>query len=283
MSRAGLGLSLHDVVYGSDFRTAFDTWWDYAKRNYLSIRDGEVAGPVTMYYDPLLPHHHPGDRVANMKFGPAHGVLPLYPDDARALFEAGIGQLNWRGAAPIGSGEMRFNVAEVLLAMFLAREFADDALYAKLKAYSEANDGPSWDTETGEFTWRFGLDDVHPRGQLNATAAMVEAAGPGAWSDLISRPNLRKFVEPTVHGVDFPTVCLSQAIYDVERRILVVATDAGVPGAAGEPTTFRVSNVVPDACVVEADGVRSNDWRAVGDELEISTTVGKHAFVIRCG
>ena len=281
MSRAGLGLSLHDVVYGSDFRTAFDTWWDYAKRNYLSIQDNKVAGPVTMYYDPLLPHHHPGDRVAMMKFGPAHGMLPLYPDDARALFEAGVDQLNWRGAAPIGSGEMRFNVPEVLLGMFLAREFADDALYAKLKVYSEDNNEPSWDTETGEFTWRFGLDEEHPRGQLNATAAMVEAAGPGAWSDLINRPNQRKFLEPTVHGVDFPKVCLSQAIYDVDRRLLAIATDAGAPVAAGEPTTFRVTNVIPENCSVEVDGVGSDEWRVVEGDLEISTTVDKHTFVIR--
>ena len=282
MSRAGLGLSLHDVAYGSDFRTAFDAWWNYAKRNYLSIQDNKVAGPVTMYYDPLLPHHHPGDRVATMKFGPAHGVLPLYPDDARALYEAGVDQLNWRNTAPIGSGEMRFNVPEVLLAMFLAREFADKALYAKLKAYSEANDEPSWDAETGEFTWRFGLDEKHPRGQLNATAAMVEAAGSGAWSGLINRPNQRKFLEPTVYGVDFPNVCLSQAIYDVERRHLAVATDAGAPTAAGQPTTFRVTNVTPENCSVEVDGVRSDEWRTVDGDLEISTTVDNHTFIIRC-
>ncbi len=282
MSSAGLGLSLHDLVYGSDFRTAFDVWWDYAKRNYFSIRDGKVAGPVTMYYDPLLPYHHPGDRIANMKFGPAHAVLPLYPDDARALFEAGVDQLNWRRAAPIGSGEARFNVPGVLFAMFLAREFADEALYAKLKAYLEANDEPTWDPGTGEFTWRFGLDEEHPRGQLNATAAMVEAAGPGAWSALINQPNLRKFLEPTVYGVDFPKVCLSQATYDAERRLLTVATDGGAPGASGEPTTFRVTNVVPEHCVVEVDGVRSDDWRVSDGNLEISTTVDKHTFIIRC-
>ena len=177
---------------------------------------------------------------------------------------------------------MRFNVPEVLLGMFLAREFADDALYAKLKVYSEDNNEPSWDTETGEFTWRFGLDEEHPRGQLNATAAMVEAAGPGAWSDLINRPNQRKFLEPTVYGVDFPKVCLSQAIYDVERRLLAVATDAGAPGAEGEPTSFRVTNVAPETCAVEIDGVRSDDWRTVDGDLEISTSVGRHTFVVRC-
>ena len=30
-----------------------------------------------------------------------------------------------------------------------------------------------------------------------------------------------------------------------------------------------------------ADGVASDDWRAVGDGIEISTTVGEHTFVVR--
>ncbi len=282
MTRAGLGLGLHDLVYGSEFRTAFDVFWDYAKPNYLSIRNSKVTGSVTMYYDPLLPYHHPSGNKANVKFGSAHGVLPLYPDDARVLFEFAVDQLNWRSAAPIGSGDAQFNVPELLMGMFLAREFADEALYAKLFAYSEASHEPTWDVTTGEFTWGFGLKEEHPRGQLNATAAMVEAAGPGAWWGLINKPNMRKFVEPTVYDVDFPKICLSQAIYDVERRLLAVATDAGAPGAAGEPTTFRVTNVAPEHCVVEIDGVRSDDWRIVEGDLEISTTVGKHAFVIRC-
>ncbi len=133
----------------------------------------------------------------------------------------------------------------------------------------------------GLFTWGFGLDEAHPRGQLNGAAAMAEAAGSGAWWGLINQPNFHKFVEPTVYDVDFPKVCLSQAIYDVERQILAIATDPGAPGAAGEPTTFRVTNVAAEHCVIEIDGVRSNDWRVVEGDLEISTTVDKHTFVIR--
>ncbi len=282
MSRTGLGLGLHDLVYGSEFRTVFDAWWDYARQNYFSIRDGKVAGSVTMYYDPQVPYHHPGDRLAAMKFLPALGALPLKLDDSRALFEAGVDQLNWRSAEPIEGVEGDYPVLQILCAMFLARDFGDADLYAKLKLYSDANHEPTWDSETGELTWGFHLNEKHPRGQLNATAAMVEATSTGAWGGLIKRPNLRKFVEPTVYDVDFPKVCLSQAIYDVDRQILAVATDSGVPGAAGEPTTFRVTNVAPEHCVIEVDGVYSEDWRAVEGDLEISTTVDKHTFVVRC-
>ena len=110
---------------------------------------------------------------------------------------------------------------------------------------------------------------------------MAESISEGAWWRLFNEPNLRKFVDPTVYGVDFPTVCLSQAIYDEARRMLVVATDAGVPAAAGRPTTFRVTNVDPKACTVIVDGEKSDDWREVEGDLEVSTTVGPHTFLIR--
>ena len=276
------------MLYGSDFRPAFDAFWDYAKRNYNPIRDGKVTGSVTMYYDPLIPCHHPVGDSYNFQFGTAHGMLPLCPGDARVLYDDAIGRLNWREEAPTGpGGASPENAGDPmasfvrLMARFLAREFGDEAVHARLKACSEASDEPSWDTGTGEFTWRFGLDEPHPRGQMNATAALAEAAAPGAWAGLLCRPNLRKFLEPTVHGVDFPKVCLSQATYDVERRLLAVATDAGAPGAAGEPTAFRITNVDPDRCTLVADGAASDDWRAVEGDMEISTTVGEHTFVVR--
>lgn len=102
MNRAGLGLGLHDVLYGSDFRPAFDAFWDYAKRNYLSIQDGKVNGSVTMYYDPLIPCHHPVDGSYFFQFGTVHGVLPMYPDDARVLYDDAIDKTNLRGSASIG-------------------------------------------------------------------------------------------------------------------------------------------------------------------------------------
>jgi hypothetical protein len=134
---------------------------------------------------------------------------------------------------------------------------------------------------TGEFTWGFGLDERYPRGQFNAQAAFAEAMSEGAWSRLFNEPNLRKFVEPSVMGVDFPNVCLSQANYDVDRCCLIIATDKGLPAAAGTPTTFRVTNVDPDRCTVVADGVVSDQWRIVDGDIEVSTTVGEHTFVVR--
>ena len=143
-----------------------------------------------------------------------------------------------------------------------------------------ASGKPTWDTSSREFTWGFHLNEPHPRGQYNGQMATAEACSPGAMARIIDAPNLRKFLEPTVYGVDFPTVCLSQAYYDLDRRCLVISMDAGVPRASGQATTFRVSNVDAQRCRVTVDGQPSQDWRVVGDELEITTTVAEHTFVI---
>ena len=60
----------------------------------------------------------------------------------------------------------------------------------------------------------------------------------------------------------------------------MISMDAGLPSAAGQPTSFRVNNVEAQRCKVTVDGQPSQDWRIVNDELEINTTVGQHTFVI---
>ena len=277
------------MLYGSDFRPAFDAFWDHAKRHYNPIRDGKVTGSVTMYYDPLVPCHHPVGDSYNFQFGTAHGVLPLYPGDARVLYDDAIGRLNWReeastgpdDATPENTGDPMASFVQ-LMARFLAREFGDEAVHARLQARSEAHDEPSWGHRDRRIHMAVRARRTAP--ERSDERHRGSGRGPprrGAWADLLDRPNLRKFLEPTVHGVDFPKVCLSQATYDVERRLLAVATDAGAPRAAGEPTTFRITNVDPDRCVLVADGAASDDWRAVEGDMEISTTVGEHTFVVR--
>ena len=122
---------------------------------------------------------------------------------------------------------------------------------------------PAWDRDSGEFSWGFHLEEPHPRGQYNGYMATAEACSPGAMARIYDAPNLRKFLEPSVYGVDFPNVCLSQAYYDLDRRTLVVSMDPGLPRASGQPTTFRVNNVDAQRCRVTVDGQPSQDWRIV--------------------
>ncbi len=253
------------------------------------MSDGEVGDWYTNYYDPIIEYNH---RVSMRpdgsgsffwgnydKFLMVLGLAPQRKDVAQQFFNSAVECFGWRSLQP--ATEPPGNPRATLYGLAFGREFGDEAIFAKLKPVAEAQHEPTLDPDTMEFTWGFGLNEAHPRGQFNASAAMVEAISEGAWWRLFNEPNLRKFIDPTVHAVDFPTVCLSQAIYDEVRRTLIVATDAGVPSARGKPTTFRVTNIEPKACTVIVDGQKSDDWREVDGDIEIATTVGEHTFLIR--
>jgi hypothetical protein len=279
MTFAGLGLRLHDITYGTDLHQVFGSWWEYARAQHVPISDGRMSDAMSMYYDPIIDLHHKTPSQGPAKLFLVPGLLPQFADDSRIVFESALDDIGWAGAD--GPDETSGHPGLIGIGKFWAREEGDGALQAKLTAYAEDHHEPTWDEETGEFTWGFGLNEPHPRGQFNASAAMAEATTEGAWKRLFNQPNLRKFVDPTVFGVDFPTVCLSQATYDAERRLLVIATDAGVPAARGKPTTFRVTNIDPGSCSVVVDGQASDDWRAVDGDLEVATDVGPHTFLIR--
>ena len=118
------------------------------------------------------------------------------------------------------------------LAFALATEFGDDTARERLGAFADKNLEPTWND--AEFTWGFGLKEPHPRGQMNATMMVGETGREGAWSRIFNEPNLRKFEQPTVAGIDFPKLGISEAMYDEATRTLHVTTDVGDPGAAGQ-------------------------------------------------
>ena len=209
-------------------------------------------------------------------------LAPQKPEVAELILAAGAARLGWTADGPVH--EPRGNPRVTLWGLILAREFGYTAIYDRLHAHCEAHHEPAFDTAAaGEFTWGFGLNEAHPRGQLNATRMMSDAMTEGAWRRLFNRPLLRKFREPTVYDVDFPAVCLSQAWYDASRSELIIATDAGLPRAAGRPTTFRVANVDPRTCRVDVDGEPSTDWRIVDGDLEVALTVGEHRIRVTHG
>ena len=284
MAGAGLGLRLHDILYGSDYHRVFNNWWETAKELYGL---GRIAGTSrdisTRYYDPLIDLHFPARAGGHL--GLSRELLGQKNQEARLLFDGAAEALGWTNLLTVREGSIDYATGEptpttTVRGLALAKEFGEDAIYAKLMAHAEENYEPTWDTASAEFTWGFGLDEAHPRGQYNGHIATAEACSRGAMARIYDAPNLRKFIEPTVHGVDFPTVCLSQAYYDVDRRSLLISTDAGLPSAAGRPTSFRVNNIDAQRCRVVMDGQPFQEWRIVGDELEITTTVGEHTFVI---
>jgi hypothetical protein len=124
-------------------------------------------------------------------------------------------------------------------------------------------------------SYQFGLDEPWPRGWPNDWLLMSVVGGPGSWYRLYNEPNLKKFHQPTVHGVDYPTVDVGQAYYDEGLGALMVAIFPG-------NTTFKVTNLTGTERKVSQDGVPFGGLKAVGDgEIEVTTTVDRHAFVIR--
>ena len=161
-----------------------------------------------------------------------------------------------------------------------AWEFGDFDTHAQLMNWANAHYQPI--RKDGEFYYQFGLDEAWPRGWPNDWLLMCVAGGQGSWHRLYNEPNLKKFHQPTVFGVDYPTVSVGQAFYDEGLGALMLAIFPGDDKKVGSNTTFKVTNLTGTERKVSQDGVPFGGWKAHGDgAIEVTTTVDRHAFVIR--
>ena len=200
---------------------------------------------------------------------------------ARRLFRWAAAEFGWDDPArPVLDvpGDPRF----LCLGLALAHELGEEAVLARLRGHAEERFEPSWDLRRGEFAYRFGLDEPHPRGQPNATIMMAEFGDAGAWSRIFARPNLQRLAEPTVTGVHYPDLGISQAFFDTGRRLLTVSTYAAEPGTVGRSTGFGVEGLVaPQRCRVERDGQPHTRWRVTGGaRISVDTEVAEHVLTI---
>jgi hypothetical protein len=229
---------------------------------------------VTLYYDPLLDVHHKLPvmvAVINALY-----LAPQRPDDARRLLDAGLGMLGALGdGPPTVIGERVTGVG-----LLLAREWGIDETAARLAAGAEATYEPTWDRERGELTWGFGLDEEHPRGQLNAIMAAAEAVSSGAWTALATTPAAPPFAE--VVGVDFPTVGLRRAEW--LDGVLHVSTSPMNEAVTGTPTSWRVTSLAdPARWTAATHGDAPVATRVDGGDLVIDSVVGAHDYVVTPG
>ncbi len=166
-----------------------------------------------------------------------------------------------------------------------AREVGDSARYQTLYALAEQHCEPTWDRARGEFNYGFGLDEPYPRGQANAVIMAAEAGGKQAWWRIFNEPNLHKFDHPTVSGVDFPRLGISQAVYDADKDSLAVTTYAADPWMAGTETAFTVERLCePAQARLLRDGQVYDGWRVSGDDrIEIKAEVQDHAYLVTHG
>ena len=285
---AGLGLQLADQAFGTSHHDVFLDWW--ARRDEYFAEP--PAGMENFYYDPIIDEHV---FIQELRAPMLEVFLaPQLPEDARRRWD------RKRMRARIGDDVLTAeNLAEKVAQMYdnlptdgmepgptwtwilLAREWGLTDLADAVLAEADRRFGPTWDRARGEFTWSFGLDEEHPRGQANAMMATAGAAVPGAWSELATTTIGDRLAEPTVLGVDFPRLALDQAEWLPGEQRLVLGTAAMNDGVVGEPTTFRVRQLPgPTRFTVTSRSPIAPRSQVLGADLVVHTVVGDHELSV---
>ena len=269
--------------------------------------DGELVS-CTMYYDPVIEHNNPGGTT--MGLGIAFYLLPYESDVAREMFEAWVSEMDLRNPAVAVTPKMVGTNGLGKLGLILAQEFGDVAV-----ASSKHTSNPYHTSTTrnvadrllvstelrtvleimvegkefgdGEFGFFSHLGEEWPRGQSSALYICSEVMSPGAWHRAFNAEDWKaRFSEPTVSGVDFPTVGIAAAWNDLKTGELTVKTAAAAPSKEGDSTSFKLTTL--DECNLGAltaicDGEAFTDFTISDGEVTVDTTVASHSFVFSLG
>lgn len=149
-----------------------------------------------MYYDPLIDLNHTLPSSGNW-IGWGFYLLPNDREMAQRFYEAatqGCLVEKTDGTAHMVAipGKAKDDPYITALTLSLANELGDTEVVKKMRAHVEAQYEPTWDRESGEFYYLFGLREPYPRGQYNANIMIAEVAEPGAWWRLFNEPNLAR-------------------------------------------------------------------------------------------
>ena len=111
---------------------------------------------------------------------------------------------------------------------------------------------------------------------------LSEIGEPGAWTRVYNGRYAPQFHLPTVEGVDFPSLGISEAYNDEVAGELHVTTYAATSADSGNKTSWRVSQLPdPESLTVYYDGSIFTDWRRIENKsIEINSTIGTHRFRI---
>lgn len=286
----GLSMRLYDHLHGTSWFWTYNHWKNYMKEHYIG---GPSDGPIewlSLYYDPDIDYNlkAPEHQFSHNWVAVSWLGYPHDPEVFTRLYEGAKRQFLIR--KPDGSAYMallpgtdiEFNYATAV-GLSLSRELGDEETYAALRQWVDAHYQPTYDPSRGEFYLLFGLNEAYPRGQLNDWIMPgYVSPGPRSWWRVFNQPNLRKFQEPTLINVDFPTVRVRQAYYDPDLRALNIALHTVDASALGKETTFRVSNLLRGAQYrVLMDGKEYSGWDWKDGEMEIRATIGTHTLVIQ--
>ena len=246
-------------------------------------RSGELDW-FALYYDPIEEAMCaiPGPSSAISALAVTPYLLPQDPQFTTKLYELAIRGLGWgdRGKPVV---QLLDDPRGLSIALFIANELGDDELADRLRVVAEREFEPRFFGPDGDsFGWWFGFGEEYPRGQPGALLALSEIGARGSWQRAFKPSDGARFREPTVEGVEYPTLGISQAYNDPGSRSLIVETYAATSGRRGHRTSFRVTQSAGvNEVAVTCDGEDFASWRAVdGDTIEIATDVADHVFRI---
>jgi len=275
-SAGGLGMRLYDRVFNRNTHQAFENFIGYTRENYMTIGSNGALERMTMYYDPIEDFHAGGGVGGGLNA--AHLLLPQNREIGTMIYEAAANAAGWR----TGTGNINPNTNGLLL----AKELGDAVVYERLQAAAErANDPRAFGAEQAQFGWFFNNTEAYPRGQGCAMLMAAEVASPGDWSRAFEAPHLDKYSAPTVEGIDFPALGVSQAWNNSATGVLHVATYAAVPSRRGAESSWRVINLPSTAnLTVRLNGQPFTRFEVTGPgAIRIDATIDAHQFEIFTG
>lgn len=272
----GLGMHLYDKVFGRNTHRAFENFIGYTREHYMKVgTDGKLES-ITSYYDPVEKFHFGASAAAGLNT--AHLMQPQNPELGRLLYEGAANTFGWR----TGTGDVRANPTGLVM----AKELGDDVAYERLRAAAEREFEPKVFGEHQEqFGWFFNNKEGFPRGQGSAMLMAAEVAGRGDWTRAFEARYQDKYSAPTVEGVEFPSLGVSQAWNDRAAGTLRVVTYAAAPDKRGAATRWRVTNLPNVSGVsIRLNGQPFTRFTPVGPRtIELTTTVDAHQFEIVTG
>jgi hypothetical protein len=282
LSAAGLGLQLTDRVASTAHHWVFDQWTEeHLKKKYMAFTPDGRMQSMALYYDPELDHLQAPNPI--MGLAPCWYVIPQNRPLAEVMYQTAVSTLGWNNpnVPVLRPPDLRF----VTMGLVLAQELGDAVTAARLRERVEEWCEPRYfGSDDGEFGFWFQLGEEYPRGQMSAFLMLGELVEQGSWWSLFNEPNLEKFREPVVAGVDYPKIGLSRAFND-EDRVLHFTTYTATASHRGDATSFRIENLPSAANVtVRRDGAPYDRWRRTdAGAIEIDSDIEQHDFQVFAG
>jgi len=275
-SAAGLGIYLSDQLGITNAHGAFEDWVAFMRDNYLGINDRNEIEWSTLYYDPLeeFKVNFPGSAGG---IGTSFYLLPQSPELATQIYEAQANANGWRDPTR--------EIAPSAQGMVMATALGDHVAAERLGAAAERASEPRWFGENmDKFGWWFNNGEPWPRGQGSAQQ-MINEIGEGNWIEAFKVKHMDKYSAPTLEGIDYPNLGVDKAWNDKESGVLHIGTYVGDRNAAGQSTSWQISNL-PNAseAVVIRDGTTMGNVQVInGNTIRVPTEIGEHQYEIYTG